>query len=123
MVKIYSILLMWFYFSDGFTPLHYAARWGREAEVTKLLEVGVDVEQRNDQGLTPLMMAAIGEHNQCLQILTNFGAKVNILFSFLFFSLSVHIYLTILYIFKTTTRKRRSCWLCSVDLPNVFSFF
>jgi ankyrin repeat protein len=64
---------------DGFTPLHYAARYGKEPEVKRLLEAGVDVEQRNDQGLTPLMMAAIGEHNKCVQILTTFGAQVNIL--------------------------------------------
>lgn len=65
---------------DGYTPLHYAARYGKEQEVKKLLEAGVDVEQRNDQGLTPLMMAAIGEHNVCVQILTAFGAEVSIFY-------------------------------------------
>ena len=43
---------------DGWTPLHWAARWGHTEVAQALLEAGADVNAKNELGQTPLDMAA-----------------------------------------------------------------
>jgi hypothetical protein len=38
----------------GFTPLHYAARGGRNEIAELLISKGADVNAKNDEGKTPL---------------------------------------------------------------------
>lgn len=64
---------------DGFTPLHYAARWGNEDVLKRLLEAKGNIEVKNNTSITALMSASIGEHSRCIQILVLHGANVSIL--------------------------------------------
>ncbi|MYF89851.1 MAG: hypothetical protein F4186_11225 [Boseongicola sp. SB0676_bin_33] len=41
----------------GWTPLHYAAFWGRTAATQALLDAGAEVNAKNEHGLTPLYYA------------------------------------------------------------------
>jgi len=44
----------------GATPLHFAARYGRETVVAALLGAGANVDQSNNRGDTPLRTAKAG---------------------------------------------------------------
>ncbi|VCW66859.1 unnamed protein product [Gulo gulo] len=47
---------------NGQTPLHAAARGGQPAVVTMLLRRGVDVDPRDEDGLSPLLLAVKGRY-------------------------------------------------------------
>lgn len=51
---------------------------GDVREVQSLLEQGTDVQTRGENGVTPLIAAAYGNHVQVAEILINAGADVNV---------------------------------------------
>ena len=60
------------------TPiLQYAATFGHEECIRSLLQVGADVNQEDDVGLTPLINAIEGLHYNCMKILIEAGADLN----------------------------------------------
>lgn len=65
--------------SDGWTPLHAAARGGQTAVAETLLacDVDVDARARNSLANTPLLCAVIGEHIEAVRLLLAHGANVN----------------------------------------------
>jgi ankyrin repeat protein len=64
---------------DGFTPLHYAAFFGKPEVARLLLEhgAGVDVYTRNAFANQPLHAAAAGRHIEVCRVLIAAGADVN----------------------------------------------
>ena len=62
---------------SGETPLMLAAGRGRADAVAALLAGGADVNAVNSTGFTALIMAA-DEHDQCLRLLIDAGADVNV---------------------------------------------
>ena len=56
------------------TPLHAAARTGREAVVRLLLQAGAAVDQARDDGWTPLYVAAQNGHEVVVRQLLAAGA-------------------------------------------------
>lgn len=62
--------------ADGCTPLIGAA-WGNTAAVRALLELGADVNQAENSGMTALMWAAHGGHAGVIETLLRHGADVN----------------------------------------------
>jgi len=63
--------------SFGMTPLHTAARAGRNDVVEVLIARGADVNARSDRGQTPLFYAVVGEGKQMAEHLIAHGADVN----------------------------------------------
>jgi ankyrin repeat protein len=65
--------------SNGWTPLHLAAFFGREDAVRLLLNQGASVAARstNQMANTPLHAAAAGKHPAIVKLLIDFGAQVN----------------------------------------------
>lgn len=47
---------------NGQTPLHAAARGGQSGAVTMLLQRGVDVDPRDEDGHSPLLLAVKGRY-------------------------------------------------------------
>ena len=64
--------------SFGMTPLHTAARAGRNDVVEVLMAHGADVNARSDRGQTPLFWAAAGESRRMAERLMAHGADVNV---------------------------------------------
>jgi uncharacterized protein len=64
---------------DGFTALHLAAFFGREAVATELLDRGADVSAvaRNPLHVQPLHSAAAGGHTAVARLLLENGADPN----------------------------------------------
>jgi ankyrin repeat protein len=64
--------------SDGFTPLHFAAFFGKAEATRTLLEAGaiVDVVSGNDLRVQPLHSAASGRHLEVCRLLIAAGADV-----------------------------------------------
>jgi uncharacterized protein len=65
--------------SDGFTPLHLAAFFGKTESTKILIEAGaeVNVYSRNDFGVQPLHSAAAGRHHEACRLLVAAGADLN----------------------------------------------
>ena len=59
------------------TPLHIAARDGREAAVTLLLSAKADVNKTSSDGWTPLRWAACDGHEAAVSLLLSAKADVN----------------------------------------------
>lgn len=55
--------------ASGTTPLHAACEHGAADLIPRLVQLGCDVDARNEQLKTPAMMAAAGGHLACLQAL------------------------------------------------------
>lgn len=62
----------------GNTPMHMAARAGRNRMVAYLLQAGAQVDPRNQRGQTPLYLAVIGNHLRSARLLLRHGADPNI---------------------------------------------
>jgi len=62
---------------DDFTPLLFAARFGRLEAVRRLLDAGANVNRAAASGRTPLFLAAEGGHADVVQQLLERGAKVD----------------------------------------------
>ena len=52
--------------NDGFSLLHCAAEGGNTSIIIKLLSLGLDVDSRNNGGVTPLMTAALNDKQNAL---------------------------------------------------------
>jgi ankyrin repeat protein len=65
--------------SDGWTPLHLAAYFGRLEAVRLLLNKGASVKARSANAMenTPLHAAAAGRHAHVIRVLLEFGAEAN----------------------------------------------
>ncbi len=63
---------------SGNTALHYAAEWGLESAVQKLLEKGADPNARNANGETPIFSAAENDNTNILSLLAKEGADISI---------------------------------------------
>jgi len=66
--------------SDGWTPLHLAAFFGKDAAVRLLLNKGASVTARstNQMANTPLHAAAAGKHAGIVKLLLDHGASANV---------------------------------------------
>jgi ankyrin repeat protein len=65
--------------SDGWTPLHLAAFFGKEDAARLLLNKGAQVDARSTNAMqnTPLHAAAAGKHTVIVKLLIDHGANVN----------------------------------------------
>lgn len=63
--------------NTGGTPLHWAARFGREKATELLVAKGADVNAKDRSGGTPLMEAAANGHVALAKLLIEKGANVN----------------------------------------------
>ena len=65
--------------TDGFTPLHLAAFFGKTESTRILLDAGaeVNVYSRDDFGVQPLHSAAAGRHHEVCRLLVAAGADLN----------------------------------------------
>jgi uncharacterized protein len=65
--------------SDGWTPLHLAAFFGKEDAARALLNKGAAVDARSTNAMqnTPLHAAAAGKHAVVVKLLIDNGANVN----------------------------------------------
>ena len=60
------------------TPLLYAARDGRLASATLLLDAGASIEQADGNGITPLLAAIGNNHPDVARMLVDRGANINV---------------------------------------------
>jgi hypothetical protein len=58
-------------------PLHDAAYAGDTAMVRQLLKRGANIEEKNENGMQPLQLAAIMGHNETVELLLDHGANIN----------------------------------------------
>merc|ERR1712007_86189 len=61
--------------AQGNSGLHYAAGYGRKELLEYLLKIGVNVNQSNAKGQTPLAVASINKHTATIDILKSAGAS------------------------------------------------
>ena len=59
--------------TNGNFPLHQAAKEGEVNVVKDLLAKGADKDEKNDKGITPLMVAVIANHLDVVQFLMEQG--------------------------------------------------
>ena len=59
---------------DESSLIHSAAEGGNTSIIIKLLSLGLDVDSRNNDGVTPLMTAAINDKQNAFDILIQNGA-------------------------------------------------
>ena len=62
--------------ATGAQPLHYASMRGNADEVVLLLRAKANVNAKTLRGFTPLHFAYQYEHNECVDLLLEHGAKV-----------------------------------------------
>ena len=60
--------------NDGSSLIHSAAEGGNTSIIIKLLSLGLDVDSRNNGGLTPLMIVALKDKQNAFHILIQNGA-------------------------------------------------
>ena len=63
--------------ADGFTSLHYAARWGFKNIAELLITEGANVNTKNNYKETPLQYAANIDDREIVKLLITKGANVN----------------------------------------------
>jgi len=63
--------------TEGHTLLHWAAIKNREKLAQELLRLGIAVDEQNDDGKTPLIMAAQNGHEAMVNLLLKNGANSN----------------------------------------------
>ena len=64
--------------SDGWTPLHVAAHYGRESFVRMLLQHGARIDSLSTKGTSPLQLAIIREKLPCVKLLLDAGSDIDI---------------------------------------------
>ena len=65
-------------YSHGHTPLMRAALNGNTERVKELLDQGVDINLKDDEGRTALIFAVINTHYETMKLLLEHGADVNV---------------------------------------------
>ena len=60
--------------NDGLSLLHCAAEGGNTSIIIKLLSLGLDVDSRDNYGVTPLITAALNAKQNAFDILIQNGA-------------------------------------------------
>lgn len=63
---------------SGFTPLHWAAEYGRVEVVDLLLRSGADINATENHGETPLQIAVRGDQFHVIKLLIEGGADMNV---------------------------------------------
>jgi ankyrin repeat protein len=63
--------------SGGFAALHWAARNGDEAMIRLLLDNGADINTKNGDGSTPMMLAIVNDRFDIAALLLELGADPN----------------------------------------------
>ncbi len=63
--------------SGGFAALHWAARDGNEAMIRLLLDNGADINARNGDTSTPMMLAIVNDRFDTAKLLLDLGADAN----------------------------------------------
>jgi len=71
-------VLILFYFKNGETSLHVAARYGHAHVVEHLCRLGGNVDCQDDEEETPLIVAAWHDYSRICRILCSAGADLNI---------------------------------------------
>ena len=62
----------------GLTPLHIGSVDGSTNYVKQLLEhPDIDLDQKDDEGVTPLLSAVVWEHSDIVTLLCHAGADIN----------------------------------------------
>lgn len=69
----------WLVKFSNIPPVFSAAREGNLASVKSALEVGFDIQQRDPDGMTLLMLASVGGHQEVASLLIDHGADVSAL--------------------------------------------
>eukprot|EP00903_Cladosiphon_okamuranus_P018105 g16662.t1 len=64
--------------ADGWTAVHYAVAYGREEILSKLLSIGADKNARDNEGNTPLLMAATKDRGVAVETLVAAGADLHL---------------------------------------------
>ncbi len=59
---------------SGYTPLHWAARWGYTEVAQALITAGADVKAKDDMLKTPLDLAEKSGHKNTVKLLKQNGA-------------------------------------------------
>ena len=62
--------------TDGWTPVHWAARWGHIESLRVLIQECADVNIQNKKGESPLHLAAENGYVECLHELIKSGANI-----------------------------------------------
>lgn len=62
---------------DGNNLAHYACIYNMPNQLQRFIDQGVDINESNDEGETPLFMATRYNYKECVEILINNGASVN----------------------------------------------
>jgi ankyrin repeat protein len=63
--------------TGGFAPLHWAGRNGDAAMIRLLVEHGADINARNGDGSTPMMLAIVNDRFDTAALLLELGADAN----------------------------------------------
>jgi len=63
---------------EGWTPLHYAASWGKVNSISFLLEKGADLEATNAKGWTPFHNALYYGHKDTAAFILSKGGKATV---------------------------------------------
>ncbi|XP_055671132.1 ankyrin repeat and death domain-containing protein 1A isoform X2 [Falco peregrinus] len=81
---VYEHSVLWYihvrsvvYLQEENTALHLAAKNGHLSVLQKIVDIGVDLDGKNLEGLTALHLAAEGGHSDCVKLLLETGADVN----------------------------------------------
>ena len=67
---------------DGWTPLHVASHYGRDSFVELLIGSLAEVDALSDKGTTALQLAIIRERLNCIKILLESGANIDVQYGF-----------------------------------------
>jgi ankyrin repeat protein len=67
-----------YYHKAGWTPLHFAAKYGHETIADLLIERGAVIEAKDNGGWTPLHFAIIFGHEDLASKLLHNGADPNV---------------------------------------------
>lgn len=62
---------------ENYTAVHFAAWDGKDKILAFLIEEGAKADLVGDDGFTPLLLAAAGGHQACIEILVKNGANLN----------------------------------------------